>query len=213
MVGQRFNPVISKHVNGIEDDSAVSSGAWLTEFWVGPAWRKRVHEKFNLSVNILYQPQIWSLDEKIAGRYFRHNIQQNTDLMFILSHFSIRFRLMLWNQFKTITAENKELDNEFFTRWLIGMRIPVHKKISLVFEDEIFLKLTADDDDKDGLTEFFVNNSIWAGADFTIKGDLKAGIRYIFMYINRTSSLAQKTTMFDHYSYFQISYSTDFTKK
>lgn len=204
MAGSRYNYALTKTVDA-DDRDADTQEKWLQEFWVGPSWSKKISPKLLLKANLLYRPQMWYIDDKASEGYMRTTFTNVYTLFQKAGPVKMQYRVMLWNQF---AVENRDLDNELYNRNLVGVIVPIGKKVSLFAKDELFLKLTADDTDKDG-TEVLSKNVIWSGASIKVAKSLTIALQYVFMETYKKPTFKIR----DHYIFMDVKFATSFVSK
>ena len=208
--GSRYNYAFSKKINGIETDIE-SQDAWLQELWIGPVWFAYSSKKVNLTANLLYRPMFYYMDEKAGDAYVRHTFTSQYMLTINTKILTLRHRLMFWEQ---LAAEQgvTSFDNELIIRPLLGVKIPIYKNISFIVDEELYLKPTADDTDKDG-TEFVMRNALWIGPSITFGNGWNITVQYVPTYIVNSHNKTLSSTVWDHYAYIDLSKSISFAKK
>ncbi len=209
MAGSRYNFSYSKDVNGKEVE-AKTQNALLQEIWVGPTFSGKLSASVKYSVNLLYQLRFWNIDDE-SKSYVRNNISNAWLLQHSIKKVGLTYRVILWN-WLPVDKDNAKYDNEFVTRLLVGAEFPLFKNISVVADEEIYLKLTAGENDLDG-TEVFSKNAASAGIRFKPVKTFSANLKYVNMFSNKINSATKKLKVFDHYIMLDLVYMLDFSAK
>ncbi len=194
----RINTFYKKEVDGVLKDS-ITRNIWKTEIITGATWGIKLKKKYPFGLKLLYRPSWNNFSEKVLSEpyYLRHSIEARADLFIPINKFKLHTRLIGWNQFAA-EVNSIDYDNEFYTRMLLGGSFSITKKIELLLEEELFLKLTADEDDVDG-TEFLNKNMIWAGAKFKINSIINLKLLYVNSITFKENSSTKNVTVVDHY--------------
>jgi hypothetical protein len=209
MAGSRYNVSYSKHVNSVET-STQTEDAWLQEVWVGPSYSGKHGAAVKYSASILYAPQIWYVEDDLRD-YTQHALQASYILTRTLKTVSLSYRAMLWYLFE-VDNEHAKLDNELLSRWLVNLNIPIKGIVSAIIEDEVYLKMTADEKDLDG-TEVFNKNAFSAGLRIKPSKSTMIDLKYVNIFTNKQNDNIKHVFVYDHYFMIDFVYLLDFVKK
>jgi hypothetical protein len=209
MAGSRYNFSYSKTVNDKSVDSETEK-AWLQEVWVGPTYGGKAGSNIKYSINLMYQPRFWYVDDDTKN-YLRHAIWNSWSLNHAIKKVGMTYRLVLWD-WLPVNNDHAELDNEFVTRLLVGAEFPLFKNFSAVADEEVYLKLSAGETDIDG-TEVFSTNAASAGIKFKPIKAFDIALKYVNMFTNKQNTETKKVSVFDHYIMLDLVYALDFSAK
>jgi hypothetical protein len=209
IAGSRYNFSYSKTVNE-KDVTAETENAWLQELWLGPTFGGKLGSSLKYSVNLMYQPRFWYVDDD-SKSYVRHGIWNAWSLNHSIKKVGLTYRVVFWD-WLPVSSDNTEFDNEFITRLLVAAEFPLFKNFSAVADEEVYLKLSADETDLDG-TEVFSTNAISAGIKFKPVKEFDIALKYVNMFTNKQNTEAKKISVYDHYIMIDIVYALDFSAK
>lgn len=210
MAANRYNLSITKDVNEKEMD-VDKQDFWLQEGWLGLMWKQKIPAlKASYMTMLTYRAIYNNLSEMNDTKaYLRHTSEWHHKLVKPLTKsISLHYRTILWLYLPGEDGDDIELDTELYNRHLAGLTYRFTELFSYTFDEEIFLKLTADDNDTDGNKELFHKNAIWTGPSIHLD-KFSIDLRYIFMYTVKEDSDALSMKVYDHYGMITLKYSLD----